>query len=583
MDTPLSYASPMLTEKLIIERGIASVSSAPESLGGHISANTARGEFGSGEFGMAGLAGTRFSTNGNISTSAARLTFANDRNRLSLIGELDDGDDIRTPEGLIRPSRLNRERYDVSYAYRSDDTRLLVFAGRLDTENTGTAALPMDIRGIETDLFGIQFATAITAGAEIEAMVSQNDVYHSMDNFSLRPVLSPMMARQNSARGSGTTYKLSARFDREDSNLRVGVDGVLAEHDSVITNPNMSLFQVDNFAEVQRDLIGVFAEWRRKGDASNMEVGLRYKQVETDAGEVGATGMMGANADNLADTFNAANRDPDWDSFDGVFKFRHALSKNTEWSLELGSKTRAPSYQELFLWLPLQATGGLADGRTYIGNLNLRAERSNEIVIGMSTVAGRVALSPQIFFRQIDDYIQGVPSTNMIANMVSTMMAGAPPLQFENVDAEIWGLDVAWRVDLTDRLLLDGVASLAKGRRTDLDDNLYRLAPLNGSIGLTYGANSWSMKSELVAYAKQDKVSAFNSEQATPGYGLVNFGFAWDVLSSLRVEARIENVLDKGYQDHLTGINRARGSDIPLGTRLYGAERTSRVGLIYRF
>ena len=35
MDAPLSYASPMITEELKVTRGIASVSLAPESVGGH--------------------------------------------------------------------------------------------------------------------------------------------------------------------------------------------------------------------------------------------------------------------------------------------------------------------------------------------------------------------------------------------------------------------------------------------------------------------------------------------------------------------------------------------------------------------
>ena len=36
MGTPLSYASPMITQELIVDRGIARVSSAPEAIGGHV-------------------------------------------------------------------------------------------------------------------------------------------------------------------------------------------------------------------------------------------------------------------------------------------------------------------------------------------------------------------------------------------------------------------------------------------------------------------------------------------------------------------------------------------------------------------
>jgi iron complex outermembrane receptor protein len=49
------------------------------------------------------------------------------------------------------------------------------------------------------------------------------------------------------------------------------------------------------------------------------------------------------------------------------------------------------------------------------------------------------------------------------------------------------------------------------------------------------------------------------------------------------VEARIDNLLDRTYQDHLAGVNRAAGSDIPVGTRLYGVGRTLSAGVVFTF
>ena len=156
MDAPLSYMSPMITEELVVERGIASVSRAPESIGGYISTKIARGNFGADEFDISGTLGTRYAGNGDVSTSAGRLTLANDKHRVSVVAELDSADDIATPVGQIRPSGLNRERYDVSYGFAGKRSHFLLFAGRLDTTDTGTPALPMDIRYIKTDMYGIQ-------------------------------------------------------------------------------------------------------------------------------------------------------------------------------------------------------------------------------------------------------------------------------------------------------------------------------------------------------------------------------------------------------------------------------------------
>lgn len=586
MDTPLSYMSPMMTEELVVERGIAGVSRSPESIGGYINTKLARGQFGDQDFGPSGTIGTRFSDNGNVSTTAGRLTLANTENRVSFVAELDDGDNISTPAGEVRPSGLGRKRFDVSYGYDNGATDLLVFAGQLETTDTGTPALPMDIRYIDTDMAGLQLGGRLTDAFTLRGRVAWNDVEHLMDNFSLRNAPMPMQYRQNLTHGSGTQFELSGLAGGDRGELRIGLDGIFADHDAVITNPNMALFSVTNFNAVRRDVQGAFVEWQTDLERSGFEIGARYKLVRTDAGTVGATGMTGMMATNvgmLADAFNAADRSLDWRSVDAVVKYYFARSSHTEWIVEIGSKTRAPSYQELYLWLPLEAAGGLADGRTYIGDLGLSDERSNEIVIGVTTDIDRFSFSPQIYFRKVGNYIQGVPSTNTVANGVSMMMTGAPALQFANVDAEIWGADLAWKLTLNDRWFLDGIASYSRGRRTDVDDNLYRLAPLNGSIGLTYTTGNWSIKPELMAYARQDKVSVYNSEQETPGYGQVNIAFAWSGHESWRIEARVDNVFDKSYQDHLAGINRATGSDIPPGVRLYGAETTLSAGVSFSF
>lgn len=586
MDAPLSYVSPMITEKLELSRGIASVSSAPETVGGYISTSLARGDFGEGTFGLSGIIGSRYSNNGSISTSVGRLTLADDSHRFSMLAEIDDGSDIDTPEGELRPTALNRERYDISYAHRSDRARLMLFAGSLDTTDTGTPALPMDIIYIDTTMAGAQLDFDVSADLTVEGRIAYNDVDHMMDNHSLRQPPMPAMYRQNSAQGKGSQFSLTAITDRSAVEWRFGIDGISAAHDSLITNPNNPMFAVTNFADVNRDLLGTFVEWRKSGTAADLEAGLRFNRVKTSAKEVGATGMMGMmamNVGSLASDFNAADRNLSWNALDAVLKYRRAIDTDTEWTVEIGTKSRAPSHQELYLWLPLQATGGLADGRTYIGNLELKEERSREVVVGITSANGRFGFSPQLFYKRVDDYIQGAPSPNMTANMVSTMMSGLPPLQFSNVDAEIWGLDAAWRFELTEHWLLDGIVSIARGRRTDIDDNLYRLAPYNGSIGLTYTGEDWEFKSELVGYADQDQVSSYNDETPTAGYWLSNLSMTWAPSGALRVEARIDNLFDESYQAHVAGINRAGGSDIAPGVRLFGAGRTVSAGLIYSF
>ena len=55
MDERLSYVSPMITESIVAERGIASVSSAPETIGGHLTKKLAREDFGGADTSLTGI------------------------------------------------------------------------------------------------------------------------------------------------------------------------------------------------------------------------------------------------------------------------------------------------------------------------------------------------------------------------------------------------------------------------------------------------------------------------------------------------------------------------------------------------
>ncbi len=588
MDSPLSYVPPMITEQLALDRGIASVSKAPSSIGGHISAKLARGQFGSDEnFGLSGFFGSRYNTNGDQSVTALRVTGASKSHRVSLLAEADRGEDLETPVGDIFPSEMQRDRVDLSYGYQSDDQKFLIYGGVLDTQDAGTPALAMDIRSIETDLAGVNFEQKLSDQLSLGVAANLNDVEHWMDNFSLRTPPTNMMAfRQNFATAEGNDIKLFAKQTLSFAELSYGVQLKTSEHDSVITNPNMAMFEVINFNAIDRDTQSVYAELSHSEKQRSWELGLSYAAVSTDAGDVGASGMMAmmvANVDSLADAFNAEDRDLSFDDMNVVAKYGYAFSDTHRVLMEVGSKARAPSHQELYLWLPLQATGGLADGRSYVGNMDLSSERSNEINFGYEFVGKAVKFSPQIFYKDISDYIQGTPSTNMVANMVSTMMSGANALQFNNVDAKIMGADLAWNYMFNDAFFFEGVVSVLDGERTDEDDQLYRQSPNNARLAIHYAENVWHVTLEGQAYQSQDDVSAYNGERETSGYGVMNLRVIWQPLDSLSIEGRVDNLADKQYQDHLAGVNRVVGGDIPQGDKLYGAERSVSAGVRYKF
>tara|TARA_R110001592_G_scaffold357416_1_gene660692 strand:- start:288952 stop:291021 length:2070 start_codon:yes stop_codon:yes gene_type:complete len=592
MDPPISYVVGSQLESLEVYRGIVPVSVAQESIGGAIDARLNKGTFGtSSDFGLSGRVMTSTQSVNSGYKLSTNLYASNDQNRVKVAALTQSGNNADFPDGKIRPTEYERQRYDIGYGFRTGPHTLQLDYGYNDTGDTGTPALPMDIQYIRGDLYNLGYSFEANADTDIALSLYGSDLRHGMTNYDLRQPPAPANWRRNKAKSDNAGFKLQATLRDMDGEWRVGVDGFDSKHDSNIDNPNNPMFFVVNFNSAERELLGAFVERQQDlGPRWKTELGIRYNRVEMDAGEVdGTPAMMMPPAMMLRDNFNNAQRSQNDDNIDLVAKAWYAASENSSWYLGVARKNRSPSYQERYLWLPLEATAGLADGRTYTGNIELDPETSNQVEFGLDYSNGRLTLSPRVFYSKVDDYIQGTPSEDALAVMFVQMMNmmngtdNAPPLQFNNVDAKLYGFDMDWALQLNDQWAVSGIVNYVRGERDDIDDNLYRIAPPNATFRLNYAQANWSAAVEGVIYDKQNQVSETNSEQKTSGYGIVNLSGTWQATNSLQLAVGVDNVFDREYQDHLNGYNRAANPDISTGTRLPGYGVNAFARLLYEF
>ena len=590
MDSPLAYAPAGLLQELTVYRGVTPVSQAQESIGGHMVAEFNRGSFGSeADIEVSGFASTQLTDNASQSSSNMQLVIANNQHKLSFLGSHNEGDNIEAGDNkIVAGSQHQRDRFDLAYGWKSDTTQLTVFAGQLDINNSGTPALAMDIVSVETDLAGMTLSTQVDSAA-INMSLAWADVTHSMDNFSLRTAPAITMGyRSNLATADNLSWSLDAQLPLAFGELKIGSDGNLSNHDSTIINPTNGMFQLLNFNGTEREILGLFAELNGDIGDWGYQAGIRQNRITLDSGEVSSSGMMGMMGDAvnmLAMQFNQADRNLDYDTTDLVLKLNRSLDPETALTIDLGIKNRAPSYQETFLWLPLPITAGLADGRSYRGNLSLKHETAHEISIGLSKKTERFSIYPQIFYRQIHNYIQGVASTSMPANMLSNMMSGAAALSYDNTDAEIYGADANWNYSINHSFSADGVVSYVRGKRTDIADDLYRIAPANARFSLRYQPDQEALQLmvESVIYARQKHVASYNNEAPSSGFGIVNIGANWSVTENIQLRSGVKNLFDRFYTAHLSGRNRTGDSDIALGEAIPGLGRAVYLSMAINF
>jgi iron complex outermembrane receptor protein len=321
--------------------------------------------------------------------------------------------------------------------------------------------------------------------------------------------------------------------------------------------------------------VGAYAEWETDWTAQwRTQLGVRTDAIMADAGAL-AQFFPPTAADAAA--FNSRDRTRTDVNVDLTASVQFRPADFCTLGLAFARKNRAPSTLERYLWTPLSASAGQADGRTYLGNLDLDAETSHQIAGTVEFHGPRWEITITPFYNFVSDYIQGTP----IARLDT---AGRPVLQYQNVDrVDLYGVDGAARYAFTDWLAVAGTLSYVRGQNRDTGDNLYRIAPLNGSVRLEHRWHSWENQAEVVLAARQTDVAAYNGEPVTPGYALLNLRSSYRLFGHLTAQVTAENLLDKQYADHLGGINRVTGSDVSVGARLPSPGRTFLVALRYQF
>ncbi|MCU7959542.1 MAG: TonB-dependent receptor [gamma proteobacterium symbiont of Bathyaustriella thionipta] len=606
MDPPLSMIPSSQLQDIRVIRGVSPVSAGSETVGGTIMANSRRGDFSAGEqFDVHGRVGLGGQTVNDGYSGNTRLWLSNNRHLFEFNGLYLKGDDMDAGNSdSVIPSGYERKGGGLGYAFQQGETGLGFNYQYDKTEDSGTPALPMDIIFVKTNNYRGHYNDRF-GRVNTNFKFHYIDTDHLMDNFSQRqPPVAAMsglpVRRFAETDSSDWGWDLRGDMAAADGELRFGTDGWMPTYNADIFNPSNTGFKVNNYNHVKRNRFGLFSEWQGVvGNEWGVLVGGRFTRVAMDADEVASRGIGGmgqqARADELAGKFNNSHRSQDENLYDLALIFDRAVSEHTTLQIGLEHKQRAPSYQERFLWLPLESTAGLADNRVYVGDIGLDKETSYNLDVGLNWQTGDSYFTPHTFYKRVDNYIQGTPLTSGTAyefrRNQANMLLGAGtcppgsqdpvcvPLQFSNVDAEFYGFDAAAGTRLSRHWKLDATLSYVRGKRRDINDDLYRIAPLNGLLGLSYETDDWSLTAEGAFYAKQDKVSETNNEQETSSYGLLNLYGHYEFQRHLRLRAGVRNVFDRYYENHLSGYNRVsadssgNSSDIAVGERLPGAGR----------
>jgi iron complex outermembrane receptor protein len=256
-----------------------------------------------------------------------------------------------------------------------------------------------------------------------------------------------------------------------------------------------------------------------------------------------------------------------------------------QWAVSASRSERAPSAAEIYANGAHIATSsyelGLAyqlddEGEILLNTNKMPAETANNIDIGFRKIDGDLTFNYNFFYNQIDNYLYQANTGLTMEDLAAHDHSGHDDedahdhahgdfdiYQYQQSDVRMYGLEfaLAYQVDSAQQVSL-----FADSVRASLKDggDLPRIPPIKAGIEYQYQAQAWSANIGATHYARQNKVSEF--ESATASYTSIDASLSYYFdLSSIDMTAFIKgsNLTDKLGYVHSSFIK----NDAPLPGR----------------
>lgn len=207
----------------------------------------------------------------------------------------------------------------------------------------------------------------------------------------------------------------------------------------------------------------------------------------------------------------------------------------------------------------LATLGPRPGNRFNILNTQLGPETVWSYDFGFKKETDRLELEAFVFYLDYADKI-----TSVFTGEVTD--SGRDIIRSENRNSvQLYGLETGLYWEASDDLSLFAVVNYTHGEETDEDAQTIpadRIPPLNGKLGLTYFLNEdWRIEPYVLFAGEQNRLSPRDVRDSridpdgTDGWFTLNLLLDRQVNESLKLGLRLENLTNKTYREHASGID----------------------------
>ncbi|TXD59548.1 TonB-dependent receptor [Polaribacter sp. IC066] len=234
--------------------------------------------------------------------------------------------------------------------------------------------------------------------------------------------------------------------------------------------------------------------------------------------------------------------------------------------INYGLATRVPNPSELF-------SDGLhhSAARIETGLLTMNKEIANKFIVSLERNNDNFGFIISPYFKQIDGFMQLIP-----VGITTTIRGAFPVWEYNQINAQIFGVDVDVNKKITDKFDYQGSLSLLRGTNVTEDIPLIHMPSANFSNNITYKnnrLNQLSIRLQHRTVLQQNQFPdynfyTFNAVQqedvfvdistTPPSYSLFNLHtsavFKAFKKGDLKVEFNVENLFNVAYRENLNRL-----------------------------
>lgn len=595
MNPPLSYVDPAAVGSVEVLSGVTPVSKGGDSIAGSIIVERRSPTFAATDKVEAhGSISGYYRSNGNGFGGSLTASVANREWNLEYTGAWSKSDNVKAGGGAtISSTEYEAQNHLLTLAKKTDNGLLTLSGGVQNIPKQGFPNAWMDMI-YNRSVFVNGAYEGVFDWGRLDAKAYWKHTEHYMNFLADKGGSTPTSGMPMYTKGDDAGWSVKGTIDLTKQDvLRVGSelhhvtldDWWPAVPGSMMMGPNTYV----NINGGRRDRVAGYAEWERVWSKEWATLlGARVDVVDMNTGKVQdyGCGMMCMGDAMAAAAFNARNHHKTDVDLDITALARWTPNERTGVEFGYARKTRSPNLYERYAWgtgdMASQMIGWFGDGNGYIGNLDLKPEVAHTVQTTVS-FKGAAEKSWQVKVTPYVSYVENYIDADRVGLMSWPGWPTFAKLKFANHDALLWGFDASaeaplWSNPTWGDFAVRGALAYTHGENLDTNDGLYRVMPLNGTIGLEHRLGGWSNGLEVKAVAEKSDVSTTRLERTTPGYALVNYRTAYH-WRNVDLSLGADNLFDKKYALPLGGLNLV---DRPVGS-LLGTGRSVWAGLTVRF